>query len=73
MTEYIVQDAAPLTSWRKSSYSNSEGGSCIEVLDGYSSGVPVRDSKDPHGPALIFQPDAWSSFVAAVKVGDFSA
>ena len=59
--------------WRKSSYSNNEGGSCLEVLDHHSAGVPVRDSKDPHGPALLFPAPAWSSFIAAVKTGEFSA
>ncbi|MGW2252984.1 DUF397 domain-containing protein [Kitasatospora sp. NPDC001660] len=33
--------------------------------------VPVRDSKDPHGPALVFPAPAWASFVAAVRAGDF--
>ncbi|MGW7002470.1 DUF397 domain-containing protein [Streptomyces sp. NPDC054933] len=33
--------------------------------------VPVRDSKDRHGPALVFGVDAWSAFVAGVKEGDF--
>ncbi|WP_324609369.1 DUF397 domain-containing protein [Streptomyces albus] len=57
--------------WRKSSYSENASGGCIEVSDGYLNGVPVRDSKEPHGPALIFETDAWSSFVAAVKHGAF--
>ncbi|EPY92401.1 hypothetical protein K530_53505 [Streptomyces noursei CCRC 11814] len=34
--------------------------------------VPVRDSKDPHGPALMFSADGWSSFVTAVKGGEFN-
>ncbi|MDQ0777089.1 hypothetical protein QF026_005555 [Streptomyces aurantiacus] len=55
--------------WRKSSHSNSEGGSCLEVLDSYPAGVPVRDSKNPHGPALLFPAAGWSSFVTAVKSG----
>ncbi|MEK8144133.1 DUF397 domain-containing protein [Streptomyces sp. M10(2022)] len=29
--------------------------------------VPVRDSKALHGPALLFTPSAFSSFVAAVQ------
>ncbi|MFD5467846.1 DUF397 domain-containing protein [Kitasatospora sp. NPDC127059] len=33
--------------------------------------VPVRDSKDPRGPALAFPAEAWSSFVAAVRSGEF--
>lgn len=73
MTELSIRDIANLNGWRKSSYSNSEGGSCVEVLDGYPSGVPVRDSKTPHGPALVFPAAGWSSFVAAVKGGEFTA
>lgn len=56
-----------LNGWRKSSYSGNEGGSCVEVLDGQPSGVPVRDSKTPHGPALLFPAAGWSAFVTAVR------
>ncbi|MFE2156564.1 DUF397 domain-containing protein [Streptomyces lydicus] len=67
MTELTFPDAALLTGWRKSSYSGAEGGSCIEVLDGHPAGVPVRDSKNPHGPAVVFPAAAWRAFVAEVK------
>ncbi|MFF0625729.1 DUF397 domain-containing protein [Streptomyces sp. NPDC004296] len=53
--------------WRKSSYSNGSGGSCVEIADGLPGIVPVRDSKDPQGPALVFSAVGWASFVAAVK------
>ncbi|MFC8495435.1 MULTISPECIES: DUF397 domain-containing protein [unclassified Streptomyces] len=57
-------------SWRKSSYSNSDGGECVEVSDDFAPlVVPVRDSKSPHGPALVFPAGGWSSFVAAVRGG----
>ncbi|MFI9051834.1 DUF397 domain-containing protein [Streptomyces sp. NPDC053427] len=55
--------------WRKSSYSNGTGGNCIEVRGDLPGLVPVRDSKDPHGPALVFPADGWSAFVVAVKDG----
>ncbi|MFF3075210.1 DUF397 domain-containing protein [Kitasatospora sp. NPDC057904] len=58
--------------WRKSSHSANDGGLCIEVaLDSIPNTVPVRDSKDPHGPALVFPAPAWESFLAAVRAGDF--
>ncbi|WP_425573016.1 DUF397 domain-containing protein [Streptomyces blastmyceticus] len=39
-----------------------------------SSGVvPVRDSKDPHGPALSFSVSAWRSFVTGAKGDAFLA
>ncbi|WP_432003603.1 DUF397 domain-containing protein [Streptomyces sioyaensis] len=53
--------------WRKSSYTNGDGGDCVEVVDDLAGVVPVRDSKDPHGPAIIFPATAWSTFVSAVK------
>ncbi|MEV6792196.1 DUF397 domain-containing protein [Streptomyces sp. NPDC051320] len=59
--------------WRKSSYSNSDGGACIEVSHDLATVVPVRDSRNPHGPVLTFTTDGWSSFVSAVKDGDVSA
>lgn len=73
MVDPTGEKVAALQGWRKSSYSNSEGGSCLEVLDGHPSGVPVRDSKVPYGPALVFAAAGWSSFVAAVRDGRLPA
>ncbi|MGW0463763.1 DUF397 domain-containing protein [Streptomyces sp. NPDC003027] len=53
--------------WRKSSYSNGEGGNCVEVLDNLPGVVPVRDSKNPGGPALVLPATAWAAFVSALK------
>ncbi|MFE6050564.1 DUF397 domain-containing protein [Kitasatospora sp. NPDC056446] len=58
-------------SWRKSSYSGANGGQCIEVADGFTDVLPVRDSKNPSGPALVFSPAAWQSFVTAARTGEF--
>lgn len=49
--------------WRKSSYSNSSGGECVEVRDDLPGLVPVRDSKVPHGATLLIPAPAWASFV----------
>jgi len=59
--------------WRKSSHSNPDGGACVEVSDDFTALVPVRDSKNPHGPVLAFAADGWTSFVTAVKDGELSA
>ncbi|MGW4897830.1 DUF397 domain-containing protein [Kitasatospora sp. NPDC004240] len=57
--------------WVKSRHSGN-GGNCVEVaptaLPGF---LPVRDSKDPEGPALVFPATAWASFVSAVRSGEF--
>ena len=58
--------------WRKSSYSNQDGGECLEVSDDFGVAVPVRDSKVVQGPVLVFPVGSWSFFVAAVKSGRLS-
>ncbi|WP_328958135.1 DUF397 domain-containing protein [Kitasatospora purpeofusca] len=57
-------------SWHKSSYSDN-GGTCVEVTADFPGVVPVRDSKDPAGPALLFPSDAWRAFIASVQAGEF--
>jgi hypothetical protein len=54
--------------WRKSSYSGSNGGNCIEVA-ATPDAVAVRDSKNPHGPVLAFGPQDWQRFADQVKAG----
>ncbi|GHJ34553.1 DUF397 domain-containing protein [Streptomyces sp. TS71-3] len=57
------------TAWRKSSYSNQEGGDCVEVADAFPGTVPVRDSKAPHGPVLTFRTRSWAVFIGGLKAG----
>jgi hypothetical protein len=51
--------------WRKSSYSGSNGGQCVEVA--VPGRVLVRDTKDRAGAVLKFGPDAWREFAAQVR------
>jgi Domain of unknown function (DUF397) len=53
--------------WRKSSYSGTNGGACVEVARNLPGVVAVRDSKDPHGPALIITRADWAAFTALLK------
>jgi Domain of unknown function (DUF397) len=57
--------------WRKSRYSGSNGGNCVEVATNLPGIVAVRDSKDPDGPVLVFTPEEWAVFIRAVEHGDF--
>ncbi len=57
--------------WRKSSYSGGSGGNCVEVARNQTGIVAVRDSKDPHGPKLIFTPAEWEAFTLGVRDGTF--
>lgn len=53
--------------WRKSSYSNPDGGNCVEVAPNNLRLVPVRDSKNPTHGTLVFGVDAWAGFIGSVK------
>jgi Domain of unknown function (DUF397) len=54
--------------WRKSSYSSSNGGQCVEVACNVPGVVAVRDSKDPGGPVLAFAPAEWQTFADGLKI-----
>jgi hypothetical protein len=63
--------ALPSTlTWRKSRVSNPRG-DCVELarLDGGQ--VAVRNSRDPHGPALVYTPAEIAAFLAGAKAGEF--
>ncbi|MFD3522558.1 DUF397 domain-containing protein [Streptomyces sp. NPDC058653] len=55
--------APSTTRWRKSSYSNGDGGECVEVADDQLGVILVRDSKNPTGPVLVLHPAAWAGFL----------
>lgn len=59
--------------WRKSTYTGNTG-NCVEVADNLvdiDGVVGVRDSKNPTGPALVFDRDAFAAFIDEVKAGEF--
>jgi uncharacterized protein DUF397 len=53
--------------WRKSSRSGTNGGNCVEVATNLTAIVAVRDSKDPSGPALVVDPEAFAAFTTMAK------
>ncbi|WP_145500787.1 DUF397 domain-containing protein [Streptomyces sp. CFMR 7] len=56
--------------WVKSSYSNTDGGNCIEwrpSAAAVTGVVPVRDSKSPEGPSLAVSRAAWAGLVEYAK------
>ncbi|MFI1186882.1 DUF397 domain-containing protein [Streptomyces californicus] len=36
------------------------------MADGFPGVVPVRDSKNPHGPSLTLTSTAWTAFIGSV-------
>ncbi|MGW2812219.1 DUF397 domain-containing protein [Streptomyces sp. NPDC001415] len=52
--------------WTSSSYSQSNGGECVQWAPAHATAtgkVPVRDSKAPNGPVLMVSANAWSGFI----------
>ncbi len=59
--------------WRKSHYSDDQGGNCVEVAFLSGGRVAVRDSKDAGaGPALVFTAAEWTAFSAGMADGEFT-
>lgn len=56
--------------WRKSSWS-AYNGNCVEVGSLGEGLVAVRDTKEAgRGATLTFGPEAWGSFINALKNGE---
>ena len=61
--------AAAGIEWRVSSW--CAAGDCVAVgrlPDGH---VLVKDTKEPDGPQLRFDPTEWRAFVSGIRAGDF--
>ncbi|MFE3591974.1 DUF397 domain-containing protein [Streptomyces niveus] len=59
--------------WTSSSYSQNNGGECIEWAPKHAAEtgvVRVRDSKDPSGPVLTLSPEGWAGLVEFARNSD---
>lgn len=61
-----------VSTFTKSSYSNQQG-DCVEVACTVDGGRAVRDSKQPADGVQFHAPQAWGTFLGALKNSDFSA
>ncbi len=52
--------------WRKSTYSDANGGQCLETAAGNGL-VMVRDAAHRAGATLTFSADAWQEFTSTLK------
>lgn len=68
MTHSVPDSSALPVQWWKSSASGAQS-DCVEcgIVNGAT--VAVRDSKTPHGPAVLFSRSALASMVGAVAAG----
>ncbi|WP_250403917.1 DUF397 domain-containing protein [Streptomyces cellostaticus] len=58
-----------LDNWLKSSHSGGgDGNNCVEIA-ARPARIAIRDSKDPSAGILVFPPEAFVSFVAALRDG----
>lgn len=55
--------------WIKSSLSRANG-DCVEVAE-VEEGMFVRNSRNPDGPILFFNPAEWRAFIGGVHLGEF--
>lgn len=53
--------------WFSSSFSNDQGGNCVQGGRCNNGDMAVRDSKVPNGDAFRFQPAVWLPFIEHVK------
>jgi hypothetical protein len=60
----------PGARWRKSGRSSAQG-NCVELARLSGSEFAIRNSRHPHGPALVFTEAELDAFLAGVKDGDF--
>ncbi|MEO3855774.1 DUF397 domain-containing protein [Acrocarpospora sp. B8E8] len=66
-----LKDELTNAAWRKSSYSGSSGGDCIEVAPLSQGRVGLRDTEALDLPPLVVSPAAWRAFVEGAKAGEF--
>jgi hypothetical protein len=61
----------PIVRWQKSRRSNPSG-NCVELakLPG-GTGIAVRNSRDPEGPALVYTVEEIAAFILGARDGDF--
>jgi hypothetical protein len=52
--------------WRKSTFSNANGGSCVETASDHGV-ILVRDTTSRDGGTLDFTADAWRTFVDTLR------
>jgi hypothetical protein len=51
--------------WRKSTYSSTDGGQCVEV--GKDVVILIRDTTDRDGGTLAFSAETWQTFMTGLK------
>jgi hypothetical protein len=66
----VPTDLLGTLTWRKSRASNPRG-DCVELAKLADGAVAVRNSRDPHGPALVYTSAEIAAFLEGAKAGEF--
>lgn len=66
----VCADDLPAAEWVKSSFSGAQG-NCVEFAKLADGQIAVRNSRDPHGPALIFTRDEVAAMLRGAKSQEF--
>ncbi|QNP69685.1 DUF397 domain-containing protein [Streptomyces roseirectus] len=70
MAHYIITDASVMdVSWKKASTSGANG-NCVELAP-YQNRIAIRDSKSPHGPAILYSHSAATTLLISLKSDTF--
>lgn len=69
-SSWVESAAAINATWFKSSRSPTQD-NCVEAAHLPEGAVGVRDSKNPAGPALVFDGTSWDAFISGVRAGAF--
>ena len=66
----VPADLLGAVTWRKATASNPRG-DCVELARVAGGAVAVRNSRDPHGPALVYTRAEMQALILGVKDGEF--
>ncbi|MFC1436574.1 DUF397 domain-containing protein [Streptacidiphilus sp. N1-3] len=69
MDTHVADSTTLNVDWQKAAASGAQG-DCAELAQ-LGNMVALRQSTDPHGPALLFDRSVISALLAAVKAGKF--
>ncbi|MBM0237146.1 DUF397 domain-containing protein [Micromonospora sp. ATA32] len=61
----------PLNKWFKSTQSGPNCDNSVLVRFRGGGVVETKDSKDPNGPAHVWDAEEWDAFVAGARAGEF--
>ncbi|MBN9111505.1 MAG: DUF397 domain-containing protein [Pseudonocardia sp.] len=67
---WLPATALPDLAWRRATASNPSG-DCVEVAALPDGDVALRNSRAPHGPALVYTRAELAAFVDGVRGGEF--